>query len=84
MPYRNEVFDCTNCATVRSYRPVPLDHRLHLCMTIVTMGLWLPFYLIGAAKRFRLPGSCPMCGKVPNTMSSRNMVRSGVRQTIEY
>ncbi|HEX8312861.1 MAG TPA: hypothetical protein VF614_16175 [Chthoniobacteraceae bacterium] len=84
MSDRNIVFDCSYCATVRTYRRPPLDHRLHLCLTIMTFGLWLPFYLIGLAKRFRMPGSCPTCGKKPKPSARRLMTRVGLRQSLEY
>lgn len=53
---------CTSCKCERPFRKHPVNHLLHLLITVLTGGFWLvPWLAIYVDREFR-PWRCKVCG----------------------
>lgn len=60
--YRASIF-CESCGRrVLATRPQP-SHVLHLMLSLVTFGLWIPVWLVAAALAGTAPWRCNQCGE---------------------
>lgn len=50
---------CTRCKREVPFRHASVNHLEHLGLTICTLGLWLPFWILSARAKSRI---CDICG----------------------
>lgn len=54
---------CKTCGQTRLFEKERQNNVLHLLLSIVTCGLWLPVWLLVAVCVAFSPYRCPVCGK---------------------
>lgn len=54
-------FYCRNCEASRRFRKPSADHRLHLKLTLGSLGLWSPVWLAMTLKYARRHWRCTFC-----------------------
>lgn len=54
---------CGGCCENRLFEKDGACHVLHLLLSIVTAGLWLPFWLLCVLSAALQPYRCSTCGK---------------------
>ncbi len=60
MPTDQQMYDCKQCGQKTIHLVSRPSHLLHLFLTIVTVGVWLPIWILVAVIR-RAP-QCTVCG----------------------
>jgi hypothetical protein len=50
---------CSRCKTEVSYHQLPVEHHKEFFRTLVTVGLWLPMWLLATFVRTNI---CDACG----------------------
>lgn len=55
--------NCKTCGQLRLFEKKGANHVLHLLLSVVTVGIWIPVWiLIVILSAFR-PHRCPVCGE---------------------
>ncbi len=54
---------CTSCDHSRPFQKQGASNILHLLLSIVTAGLWLPIWLLCGLSAVLKPYHCPQCGE---------------------
>lgn len=54
---------CKDCGQQRLFTKERISHVLHLLLTLVTGGLWIPVWVICGIVNLTRPYHCPICGK---------------------
>jgi len=54
---------CADCGQMRPFAKDGPAHGLHLVLTILTAGLWLPIWLLAGLASALTPYRCTFCGK---------------------
>ena len=66
---------CQACCENRPFEKQSASHVLHLLLSIVTFGVWLPVWFLCALSAGFQPWHCPMCGKLRWLQSSKAEMR---------
>ena len=53
---------CSQCGHRQTFKPVKVNHWLHLLLSILTCGLWLISWAAICAGILRYPWRCKHCG----------------------
>lgn len=54
---------CVTCSAMRLFGRSGPNHVLHLLLSLVTMGLWLPIWIVVIACSNSRPYRCMRCGE---------------------
>ena len=63
MPQKQFMQNCARCGQQTPHIQQKPNHILHLILSVVTVGLWLPIWLLVGI--FRARPQCMTCGKKP-------------------
>ena len=55
--------ECSYCRMKRLFSKAGPSHILHLILSLVTVGVWLPVWLICVVMNAFQPYRCTVCGK---------------------
>lgn len=54
---QNQVY-CSTCRKSVPYHFVPVDHKRELLRTVITVGLWLPIWIVSSLSKTKYCDSC--------------------------
>lgn len=57
-----EMKHCTRCAQETQHLKPSTSHVLHLLLSLITLGIWLPIWLLVALSNSS-QGQCTKCGR---------------------
>lgn len=55
--------NCKTCGQPRLFEREGCNHILHLLLTVFTVGLWSPIWLLCGISAWSKPYRCPQCGQ---------------------
>lgn len=76
----NIVLHCKNCDEATPHAQPQTSHVLHLLLSVVTVGLWLPVWLLVALNN-RGQATCTVCGREVGLFGSSRGGVKGMRPT---
>lgn len=71
---------CQNCGGPTLHESPSTSHVLHLLLSIITFGFWLPIWLLVAMNN-RSQGMCTVCGREVGVFGSSRGGAKGMRPT---
>ncbi len=66
--YEQLVCPCRSCGVPRMHVQRKPNHRRHLLLTVVTVGFWLPVWVL--IRLFQAKPKCMMCGAKAGRLNS--------------
>lgn len=76
------ILSCKNCGGPTPHESPSTSHVLHLLLSIITVGFWLPVWLLIAFNN-RNQGTCTVCGREVGLFGSSRGGVKGMRPTPE-
>jgi phage FluMu protein Com len=76
---------CPRCQHVQLFKRMPAEHRWHLLITVLTVGLWLVSWLSAVIVCHLQPWRCPRCDlRLPRNASriSRSSASRGLTSRV--
>lgn len=54
---------CKTCGDYRLATKAGTSHVFHLIVSVLTLGLWIPFWFLACVSNALTPFRCTVCGK---------------------
>ena len=61
MGAKRKELQCGFCDSIQTFRKARIDHFFHLVITTITLGVWLPIWLVLLIHREFKPWVCRAC-----------------------